>query len=298
MENSTQIPITAADLVEVLATRLNPAAQAFLTHALMEIRNGSSFDRLAQILSLASRHVRSNIALSLDIAEKQVLNELTDCDFERWTLLEALRVALLLATPDIDGEEFGQLFEHCFRFADHGEACALYRSLPLLPHGERFVARAQEGCRSNMRTIFEAVACDSPYPAAYFDDVSWRQLVIKAVFIDAPLWRVHGLDGRLSAELARMALDLADERHSAGRVVPPQLWLCLGHHASERGLRALRQALIESDEAGQRGALLGLARAGALSRDSGWQRTAWDRHAGFVERARAAGFAQHTLQLQ
>jgi hypothetical protein len=41
---------------------------------------------------------------------------------------------------------------------------------------------------------------------------------------------VHGLDERLSGELARMALDLADERRSAGRPVNPLLWLCLGAH--------------------------------------------------------------------
>ncbi|HKT99976.1 MAG TPA: EboA domain-containing protein [Paraburkholderia sp.] len=226
------------------------------------------------------------------------MNEITGCNFERWTLLEALRVALLLTSPDIGDEAFDTVFEHGFRFADHGESCALYRALPLLPRGERFVARAREGCRSNMRTIFEAVACDSPYPARHFDDVSWHQLAIKAVFVGAPLWRVHGLDNRLSPELARMALDFADERRSAGRAVPPQLWLCLGPHGGERGLQALQQALNEADEAAQRGALLGLARAGALSRGSDWQRAACDRHAGFIEHARAEGFAQQTLQLQ
>ena len=52
--------------------------------------------------------------------------------------------------------------------------------------------------------------------------------LLKALFVGAPLWRVYGLDKRIDAELARMALDLADERCSAHREVQPELWLCLG----------------------------------------------------------------------
>ena len=57
-----------------------------------------------------------------------------------------------------------------------------------------------------MLTVFEANACDTPYPATHLDDLAWRQLVIKALFVGAPLWRVYGLDKRLDAELARMAM--------------------------------------------------------------------------------------------
>lgn len=296
MENSTWI--ASAELIDVLAKRLSIAAHCFLTNSLKEIRNRATAERRALILALVSRYVRSNEMFSPDGAECRALNQIATCDFERWTLLEALRIALLLASPDIGDDTFESVFEYCFRFADHGEACALYRSLPLLPRGERFAARAREGCRSNMRTIFEAVSCDSPYPAAHFDDVSWRQLVLKAVFIGAPLARVHGLDGRLSPELARMALDFADERRSAGRGVPPQLWLCIGRHGGERGLHALRRELAEGGEAEQRGALLGLARAGAMPRDKDWPLAKWETHAAFIERARMDGFTQHTFQLQ
>lgn len=115
-----------------------------------------------------------------------------------------------------------------------------------------------------MRTVFEAVACDTPYPFLHFDDDAWRQLLLKAVFIEAPLWRVHGLDARLSAELARMALDFADERRSAGRPVPPELWLCLGDHGGARGRAALELEMAAEDGRARQGAVLGLARAGAI----------------------------------
>jgi hypothetical protein len=110
------------------------------------------------------------------------------------------------------------------------------------------------------------MATDNGYPVRHFDDIAWRQLVMKALFIEAPLWRVWGLDARLSPELARMALDFVEERRSAGRPVPPELWLCLGPHGGERGLVALEREIEGGDLRGRRGAILGLMRAGARDR--------------------------------
>jgi hypothetical protein len=59
-----------------------------------------------------------------------------------------------------------------------------------------------------------------------------------------------------------MALDLADERRSAGRPVNPELWLCLGAHAGPRGLAALERELEVGSPRGRAAAALALARAG------------------------------------
>ncbi|MEO6711627.1 MAG: EboA domain-containing protein, partial [Planctomycetota bacterium] len=123
------------------------------------------------------------------------------------------------------------------------------------------------GARTNIRAVFESAICDTPYPVRWFDDTAWRQCVIKALFIEAPLWRVHGLDTRLDSELARMALDLAEERRSAGRHVNPQLWLCLGPHAGERGLRALLLELEQGNPQARAAAALGLGRLDAKTRE-------------------------------
>jgi hypothetical protein len=84
--------------------------------------------------------------------------------------------------------------------------------------------------------------------------------------VGAPLWRVWGLDGRRDEELARMALDYADERRSAGRPVPPELWLCLEPHAGERALASLERELAEGPREGRAAAALALARVGRLER--------------------------------
>lgn len=250
----------------MLARRLSEPGQAWLATALQEIGGGASAQRLASLISMASRHAPRGDLDPTAAEREEAARLLLGWDPERWSTLEALRVRLLLAHPNQEGDGFSADLEECFRFADGGELTALYRSLAHFPRGERFVWRAGEGCRTNMRTVFEATACDTPYPATNFDDTSWRQLVIKAVFIEAPLWRVHGLDGRLSEELARMALDLADERRSAGRMVQPELWLCLGRHGGPRGREALENEIQSEEPLSRRAAALALARAGEEER--------------------------------
>ena len=247
-----------------LETRLDDAGRAWYAEASAEVACGVSDLRFAALLSVASRSCRAG---SWNPSEEECAEAhelLHGWNPERWMTLEAARVGLILSRADLEQESAVTALEACFLHADEGELCAMYRSLAFLPGGERFAWRSGEGCRTNMLTVFEANACDTPYPATHFDDVAWRQLVIKALFVGAPLWRVYGLDKRLDAELARMALDLADERCSAHREVYPELWLCLGEHAGERGRAALEAEISRpsSTPLGRAGACLGLARSG------------------------------------
>lgn len=253
---------------DALRSRLEADAFERFTTARDEVAAGVSNERFSTLISASSRRSRrAELAPSeSELAAAAAL--VPGWNPERWLVLEALRVALVLARPDLGDESVVEALEEVFRYADEGEACALYKSLGLLPDPKRFAWRGGEGCRTNMLTVFESVACDSPFPALAFDETAWKQLCIKAIFVGAPLHRVYGLDDRLSADLARMALDLVEERRSAGRPIQPELWLCLGEHAGERGLAALEAELAPENpsRAGRRAAALGLARAGEAAR--------------------------------
>jgi len=253
-------------LAGMLEHRLDEEARGWLAQSSAEVAEGVAVARFCALISLASRFMPRG-ALAPEADERtRAETVLAGWNTERWTVLEAARVALVLARSDLAETAAEEALEEAFRYADGGELCALYRSLALLPDPERFLWRAAEGCRTNIRPVFEADTCDTPYPFLYFDDVAWNQLCIKAVFIDAPLWRVFGLDRRLSPELARMALDLADERRSAGRDVQHELWLCLGPHGGERGLASIERELESESRVGRRAAAIALARADAPGR--------------------------------
>lgn len=237
---------------------------------------GISDTRFGALLSLASRKLGHGAKRpwSLSASEVESAGVLREgWNPTHWTALEAARVHLILSRMDLELESGAKAVESAFRFADEGELCALYRSLAHLPGGKRFVWRAAEGCRTNMASVFAADVLDTPYPAEHFDAVPFNQAVIKALFVGVPLSRLWCLDRRMSADLARMALDLADERRSAGREISPDLWLCLGTFSGERGLAALeleiaRAPKLTDEEAlfGPRAAVLALGRAGATER--------------------------------
>jgi hypothetical protein len=110
-----------------------------------------------------------------------------------------------------------------FRTGDNAERAALLHSLPLLPEPQRFLELAIDACRSHVQHVFEAIACENPYPARFFPEANFNQLVLKAFFTGVAVSRIEGLPGRRTAELARMAHAYASERRAAGRSVPADL---------------------------------------------------------------------------
>ena len=222
--------------------QLSESACEYLYKSAKEIQAGISSQRFSALFSMASRYAKRT-----SLTNPKTINGVS---LTLWNQLELLRVALLLARQDLSTDHFPSDFEALFRFADEGESCALYRSISLLPDPDRFVWRAGEGCRSNMLPIFNAVALDSPFPAKYFDNTAWNQLVMKAVFVESQIDRIQGLDARLSPELTRMALDFAAERKSAGRALISGFWLIPGGY-QEKALCELikdRWAVSSSEE--------------------------------------------------
>jgi hypothetical protein len=139
------------------------------------------------------------------------------------------RIAMLLAAATrLPAVELASVVEDCYRHGDTREREAVLRALALLPAPERFLALALDACRSHVQPVFEAVACENPYPAAHFPAASFNQMVLKALFTGAALARIIGLEGRRTPELARMAADYASERRAAGRSVPADVALLTG----------------------------------------------------------------------
>lgn len=227
----------------LIAPHLEAKAREFVANAEREIQAGVSDARFTALISLASRHIpKRRLEPSIDqcTSAQAIMPGWSPQD---WGLLEAVRVVLILVHPELTQPDFSERFNRWFNYADEGELCAFYRAIPLIPEPQRLVWRAAEGCRTNMKSVFMAVACDSPFPAQCFDDIAWNQMLVKALFTETPLWRVYGLDRRLSTTLAHMVLDYMEERSSAGRDLPLDVWLCLGMCRDPRVDHFIQEAL-------------------------------------------------------
>lgn len=143
---------------------------------------------------------------------------------EGWPLKHIARSVLLQRAAELAPvHEHLTLLTQVFRGGDNAEREALLKTLPLLPDAGRFVEIGVEACRSHVQSVFEAIACENAYPARFFPDNNFNQLVLKAFFTGVAVRRIVDLDARRNAELVRMAIAYASERRAAGRTVPPDL---------------------------------------------------------------------------
>ena len=150
-----------------------------------------------------------------------------------WGLDGLTRSGLLLhAAAGLAPGELEALVEECFLQGDTRERQAVLRTFPLLPDPDRFVPLAVDACRTSVQPVFEAIACENPFPSVYFPESSFNQMVLKAVFIEVAVRRILGLEGRITPELRRMAADYASERRAAGRSVPDDVAYLLGENGS------------------------------------------------------------------
>ena len=171
---------------------------------------------------------------------------------------QAARIAILLKAGG-EGERFRDRFVQLCRTADMAEQVAFYRGLPLYPNPELLQHQAGEAARTNMRSVFEALAHNNPYPFEQFDENRWNHLILKALFIGSKLHPIQGLGQRANAELARILRDYAHERWAAGRDVTPELWRCVGGFVEEGALDDLKRALTGDDALERQGAALALS---------------------------------------
>ena len=141
-----------------------------------------------------------------------------------WTTDQLARTLLLLGLAEREKQEFLDKLDKLFTSSDLGEGVALYQSLPVLPYPKDLTERAAEGIRTNITSIFNAIALRNPYPADFFDDDAWNQMILKSLFVGSPLYPVLGVDTRANEPLAQMLVDYAHERRAAGREVSPELW--------------------------------------------------------------------------
>ena len=175
-----------------------------------------------------------------------------------WSVTDAARI-LLLSGLASGGKPFAERFRALCRTADVAELATLYRGLPLYPDPAALEEQVGEGLRSNMRGVFDAIAHNNPYPKAHFDDHRWNHMVLKALFIGSPLAPIQGLDERANPELARIMCDFAHERWAAGRLVPFEIWRCVGPFAEGQAIEDLARVLASGEAIERRAAALALA---------------------------------------
>ena len=213
--------VTREALEHRLRTRLDEAQAQWFDAALDRAARGTT-DDLLRAYTDASRHLGRSPFLSGDASQDPA-----GAAFAHWTLEDAGRLLLLLVRNDHlnNPEKFSADAIACYEQGDTREQQSWMRAVSLLPDAERYLPVVIDACRTNILPLFEAIACNNPYPSRYFPERNFNQVVLKALFNSVALARIQGLAGRANPELARMATDYAAERSAAGRSIPGDIAL-------------------------------------------------------------------------
>lgn len=162
---------------------------------------------------------------------------------DSWTLVEFCRLAFLLFLETQNNE--GKIIK-LLSSADRKEQVLIYKSFQFLTNADEFRLTVIDGIRTNMIDVFDAIALEDVYPFKYFGEDSWNQMVLKAIFMERPLYKIVGLDERSNSKLAGILQDFAHERWAAGRSVTPELWRLMGGFLNENIIKDLKK-VIETD---------------------------------------------------
>jgi hypothetical protein len=211
----------AASLVSLVWSRAKPGALAWFEAALADLDPVRERGHFLSALAAAGRRLGRDPVVP-DRAETERSAAAGLSPFPAGLGLdECGRGALiLLALDELPAAARVDLASDLYHRGEIRERQALLRVLAYLPAPAAFCDLAVEACRASAQTVFEAIACDNPYPAAHFAELSFNQMVLKAVFCGVALSRIAGLAERVNPELARMAGDYTAERRAAGRDLP------------------------------------------------------------------------------
>jgi len=197
-----------------------PDAAAWIGTEIERQQTGVDERRLGIAVGLVGRKI-GRPALSLPRDEIEAATKLrAGWQPAHWSADEMARIAILLATYAGDDRAFAARVDRLCTTAEINEHVSYLKGFAIFPAGDELIGRAREGVRSSAGPVFEAIACRNPYPFDYFDEAAWNQMVVKSVFVGAPLDTIVGLNERRNPELVLMLRDFVAERHAAGRPLP------------------------------------------------------------------------------
>lgn len=83
-----------------------------------------------------------------------------------------------------------------------------------------FTSVFQEALRTNHKELFVYVSQQTTYPALYFDERAYNQMILKALFLDLDISLIPELSKRRNEQLNIMIKNYQEELELAGRRIP------------------------------------------------------------------------------
>jgi hypothetical protein len=245
-------------ILQWLKKRLDSETYQLLTSASENLKHDAEDWEVFSSFSRVSRYTGKDLIDLTPKETEEAASVRTGWAPGHWSTDQLARTLLLLGLAEREKKEFLDKLDKLFVSSDLGEGVALYQSLPLLPYPEDLTDRAAEGIRTNITSIFNAVSLRNPYPADFFDDDAWNQMILKSLFVGSPIYLIQGVDDRANEPLAHMLVEYAHERWSARREVSPELWRSVGPFIDDDSVNDIKKELDHKESDHRDAAILAL----------------------------------------
>ncbi|MGB0154839.1 MAG: EboA domain-containing protein [Verrucomicrobiales bacterium] len=222
-------------LIEILGKTSPPEAVAWLQQMVDEQEKHFQQRPFYYAFSGVSRRFDKKATTDAEDAQLTFLSEtVPGFTVAGWDEFRLARVILLTVLAEQEKDIFLENLKALIGTADLREQVAIFSAFPLFPHPEALVEFATDGLRSNIIDVFDSISLNNPFAAESFTDEAWNQMVLKAIFITRPLYRIVGHGDRTNPALAEAISDLAHERWAAGRMITPEAWRSCTNFLDER----------------------------------------------------------------
>lgn len=203
-------------------------------------------------LNTARNHSDDLAALdiALAMARRKLGDDVLDVThsiWSNWRLCDAGRVLLVAELCRQQQNLIENPVQRAYRLGDEYEKEAILKGLCLLDPDGALCPLAVDACRTNIVPMLAAIAMSNPYPATFFPEHEFNQMVLKSLFLGLDISRIFNLSGRINPSLSRMCFDYLRERLAASRDLPPSIWLAIRASDVDNSLVYVERCLAMGD---------------------------------------------------
>lgn len=210
--------------LQIIKRNLTGDALAWLENKAALIRSEEKALQLNLTFSNLPKHTGKHTIVQAPGEAEEITALLPGFSIEDWTIDRLSRVWLLMQLAAGDKETYLKKINGLFSAAEMNEQVALYATLPFYAYPEEWISRCEDGIRSNIGTVLEAIMYYNPFPARYLSEASWNQLVLKAFFTEKDVRKITGLHERVNQPLTDTLNDYVQERQAAHRTIAPEIF--------------------------------------------------------------------------
>lgn len=212
---------TEQQLSKIIDSNINSDIKEWLADKITTITHAKSTKDLYLTYSLLGSKIDVNAVFSTSMITSDLNNYI---QLQNGNLLQIARMYLLIKVLKANEDFFSEKVANIIEVADTSELETFLKFLIFLPNPEKYKMVAVDALRTNISTVFNALAYNNPYPSIYFDDQQWNQMFLKTAFMQGDLSAILSIDKRANKDLARIISDYAHERWAAGRDIDPDFW--------------------------------------------------------------------------